>query len=52
MAATVTAASEIMTGLGTFCVAEARTAVARGSADASAEAALTVPLASAAATTK
>ena len=52
MAATATAASEMMTGLGTFCVAEARTAVARGWADASPEAALTVPLASTAVTTK
>ena len=52
MAATATAASETMTGLGTFFVAEARTAVAGGSADASAEAPLTVPLASTAVTTK
>ena len=52
MAAAATAASETMTGLGTCFVAEARTAVARGWADASPDEPLTVPLASTAVTTK
>src|SRR5689334_11702740 len=52
MATAATAASETMTGLGTFVVAETRTAVARGWADASPDAPLTVPLPSTAVTTK
>jgi len=52
MATAATAASETTTGLGTLVVAEARTAVARGWADASPDAPLTVPLPSTAVTTK
>ena len=52
MATAATAASETMTGLGTVVVAEARTAVARGWADASPDVPLTVPLPSTAVTTK
>src|SRR6185295_7915153 len=52
MATAATAASETTTCLGTLVVAEARTAVARGWADASPDAPLTVPLPSTAVTTK